>query len=71
MYIVSVEISLSFKMIINIQMTDLYMVVMLLCHFPTLHHNYIFPPGGNMSGGNMLLGHYDLDDDVEEIVIDI
>ena len=29
------------------------MVVMCLCHFPTLHHNDILPAGGNMTGGNM------------------
>ena len=31
-------------------MIDLYMVE--ICHIPTLHHYDIFPPGGNMTGGN-------------------
>ena len=39
-------------------MTDLDMVVMWLCHFPTLHNNVIFP-----LGGNMMVGHDDDDDD--------
>ena len=49
-----------------IQMMDLYMVGMWLCHIPTLYHYVIFPPGGNMTGGNLLWGphhhhhhHYD------------
>ena len=36
---------------------DLYMVGMGLCHIPTLRHGHIFPPGGDMNGGNMLVGH--------------
>ena len=47
-------------------MMDLYMVGMWLCHIPTLYHYVIFPPGGNMTGGNLLWGHdedYDDDDD--------
>ena len=32
------------------------MVGIWLCHIPTLHHYDIFPPGGNMTGGNMLVG---------------
>ena len=47
-------------------MTDLYMVGICLCHFPTLRHNDIFPPGGNMTGGNMLVGHDDHDDDDDD-----
>ena len=38
-----------------------YMVGMWLCHIPTLHHIDIFPPSGNMTGGNMLVGHDDDD----------
>ena len=30
---------------------------MWLCHIPTLYHYVIFPPGGNMTGGNLLWGH--------------
>ena len=26
-------------------------------HHPTLHHYDMFPPSGNMTGGNMLVGH--------------
>ena len=51
-------------------MTYLYMAVMWLCHFPTLHHNDIFPPGGNMTGGNMLVGH-DNDDDKHRWIPDV
>ena len=47
-----------------IWMMDLYMVG--ICHIPTLHHYDIFPPGGNMTGGNMLVGH-DIDDDDNDI----
>ena len=36
---------------------DLYMVGMGLCHIPTLRHGDIFPPGGDVTGGNMLVGH--------------
>ena len=32
---------------------------MWLCHFPTLHQNDLFSPYGNMTGGNMLVGHDD------------
>ena len=39
-------------------MADLYMVVICLCYFPTLYHNDIFPPGGNMTGRNMLEYHH-------------
>ena len=49
-----------------IQMMDLYMVGMWLCHIPTLYHYVIFPPGGNMTGGNMLVGHDDDDDDDDD-----
>ena len=38
------------------------MVGMWLCHIPTHHHYDISPPGGNMTGGNMLVGHDDNDD---------
>ena len=33
-----------------------------LCHIPTLYHYVRFPPGGNMTGGNMLgnLHHHHL-----------
>ena len=31
------------------------------CHIPTLCHYDRFPPGGNMTGGNML-GNHDDDD---------
>ena len=55
-------------MILYIKMMDLYMVGMWLCHVPTLHHDDIFPPGGNMTGGNMLVGHDD--DDVDDDVVD-
>ena len=40
-----------------------------MCHIPTLHHYDIFPPGGNLTGGNMPVGnrfhhhHVVLDDD--------
>ena len=27
------------------------------CHIPTLHQYDIFPPGGSMTGGKMLVGH--------------
>ena len=30
-----------------------------MCHIPTLLHFDIFPPGGNMAGGKMLVGHFD------------
>ena len=33
------------------------MVGIWLCHIPTLHHYDRFPPGGNMTGGNLLVGH--------------
>ena len=33
------------------------MVGMWLYHISTLHHYYIFPPSGNMTGGNILVGH--------------
>ena len=43
------------------------MVGMWLCHIPTLHHDVRFPPGGNMTGGNMLGNHdYDDYDDYED-----
>ena len=51
-------------------MMDLYMVGMWLCHIPTLHHYDIFPPGGNMTGGNMLVGHchdHDHDNDQSDL----
>ena len=32
------------------------MVGIWLCHIPTLHHYDRFPPGGNVTGGNMLVG---------------
>ena len=35
-----------------------------LCHIPTLHHYDRFPPGGKITGGNMLGNHDDMD--VEE-----
>ena len=50
-------------------MMDFYMVGMWLCHIPTFHHYDIFPPGGNMTGGNMLVGHdndYDDDDNADD-----
>ena len=53
-------------------MTDLYMVVMWLCQFPTLRHYDIFPLSGNMTGGNILVGHgfdveyEDCNDDYED-----
>ena len=30
-------------------------------HIPTPYHHDIFPPGGNMSGGNLLASHDDGD----------
>ena len=35
------------------------------CHIPTLHHHDRFPPGGNVTGGNLLGNHdnHDIDDD--------
>ena len=38
------------------------MVGIWLCHIPTLHHYDRFPPGGNVTGGNLLVGH---DDDAD------
>ena len=37
------------------------MVGICQCHIPTPIHYDIFPPGGNMTGGN-LLGNQDVDD---------
>ena len=34
-----------------------------LCHIPTLPHCEIFPPCVNMTGGNLLGGHDQIDDD--------
>ena len=34
------------------------MVVNWLCHIPTLHHYGRFPPGGNMTGGNIMGNHH-------------
>ena len=42
------------------------MVGMWLCHIPTQHHCDIFPPGGNMTGGNMLDNRSDDDDDDDD-----
>ena len=47
-------------------MMDLYMVGMWLCHIPTHPHYDIFPPGGNMTGGNRLVGHSDGDDNSDD-----
>ena len=44
-------------------MMDIYMVGIWQCHIPTPIHYDIFPPGGNMAGGNMLVSHDDDDDD--------
>ena len=41
------------------------MVGIWLCHIPTLHHDVRFPPGGNLTGGNML-GNHDGDDDDDD-----
>ena len=30
-----------------------------------LYHHYIFPPGGNMAGGNLMVGHDNSDEDSE------
>ena len=40
----------------------IYMVGIWQCHIPTPNHHVIFPPGGNMTGGNVLVsrcGHGD------------
>ena len=46
------------------------MVRISLCHIPTLYHYDRYPPGGNMTGGNMLGNHdeeqYDGNHDDEE-----
>ena len=47
------------------------MVGIWLCHIPTIYHYVRFPPGGNMTGGNMLGNHdddndNDVDDDDED-----
>ena len=42
---------------------------MWLCHIPTLHHYDIFPPGGNMTGGNMLVGHTDDNNDGHRVAL--
>ena len=42
------------------------MVGIWLCHIPTLHHDVRFPPGGNLTGGNMLGNHNDDDDDDDD-----
>ena len=34
------------------------MMVNWLCHIPTIHHFDRFPPGGNMTDGNMLDNQY-------------
>ena len=49
-------------------MMDIYMVGIWQCHIPTPIHYDIFPPGGNMVGGNMLVSHDkdDNDDDVDD-----
>ena len=41
------------------------MVGIWLCHIPTLNHYVTFPPGGNLTGGNML-GNHDNDDDDDD-----
>ena len=35
-----------------------YMVGIWLCLIPTLHYYDIFPPGGNVTGGNLLGNHF-------------
>ena len=40
-------------------MMDIYMVGIWQCHIPTPIHYDIFPPGGNMTGGNLLANHLD------------
>ena len=35
----------------------IYMVGIWQCHIPTPNHHVIFPPGGNMTGGNVLVSH--------------
>ena len=42
------------------------MVGIWLCHIPTLHHYDIFPPGGNMTGGNKLGNRHAVDDDDDD-----
>ena len=37
----------------------IYMVGIWQCHIPTPNHHVIFPPGGNMTGGNVLVSHAD------------
>ena len=41
-----------------------------MCHIPTLHHYDRFPPGGNVTGGNLLVGHHHhgLADDVYDVL---
>ena len=46
------------------------MVGIWLCHIPTLHHYDRFPPGGNVTGGNLLVGHDVDDDDDDDIDVD-
>ena len=41
------------------------MVGICQCHIPTPIHYDIFPPGGNMTGGN-LLGNHDNDNDDDD-----
>ena len=40
-----------------------------MTHIPTPRHYVTFPPSGNMTGGNMLVGHdgNENDDDKDEI----
>ena len=44
-------------------MMDICMVGIWQWTFP--YHHYIFPPGGNMAGGNLMVGHDNSDEDSE------
>ena len=43
------------------------MVGICQCHIPTPIHYDIFPPGGNMTGGNLLGNHHDHDNDHDNV----
>ena len=34
-------------------------------NIPASYYHYIFPPGGNMAGGNLMVGHDNSDEDSE------